>query len=118
MTVLPPGSRVPAALQQIFLQSQRGDDVDKIVPPKKLGFRVFSRMGKQKGIKLGGDSMKSAPSLNKLYLDRNDGRETAATASRKAIRKRNDESSSVSLVWGVWSSGYAVATRPSFYETT
>jgi len=95
MTVLPPGSRVPAALQQIFLQSQRGDNVEKISAPKKLGFRVFGRKGKQKGIQLGGDSKRGAPSLSKLYLDRGDGKETAASASRKAIRNRNDESSSV-----------------------
>ena len=102
MTVLPPGSRVPAALQQIFLQSQRGDDVEKISAPKKLGFRVFGRKGKQKGIQLGGDSKRGAPSLSKLYLDRGDGKETAAAASRKAIRKRNDESSSVSFFLLVW----------------
>ena len=38
------GPRVPVALQQIFIASQRGDDVQKIAPPKKgLGFTIFKR---------------------------------------------------------------------------
>ena len=83
-------SRVPAALQQIFMQSQRGEDVEKIAPPPSLGFKIFYR-GANK------DKMKkkklAAPDMNSLYKERAGKKETAATASRKAIKARGDDGS-------------------------
>jgi len=38
----PRSSRVPVVLQQIFLKSSGGEDIQNIQPPKNgLGFRVF-----------------------------------------------------------------------------
>jgi hypothetical protein len=84
-------SRVPAALQQIFLQSQSGADVEKIAPPPQLGFRIFYRSSKDRQSK----SKKSlkAPDVNSLYQERGPKRDTAATASIKAIKARSDDSS-------------------------
>ena len=39
-----PSPRIPLALQQIFIQSQRGDEVEKIAAPRGgIGFRMFKR---------------------------------------------------------------------------
>ena len=36
--------RIPLALQQVFLQSQRGENVEKIAAPRgNIGFRMFKR---------------------------------------------------------------------------
>jgi hypothetical protein len=91
-------SRVPAALQNIFLQSQRGEDVEKIAPPPKLGFKIFYRGSKKEKLP---KKLVQAPDLNSLYMERSDGKETAATASRRAIKARggssDDGSMSVSI---------------------
>jgi hypothetical protein len=77
--------RIPLALQQIFLQSQRGEDVAKIAAPKNgMGFRIFRRFGagrrkpKQRPVK--------APTTSSLHSERSaTSKETAADASRKAM---------------------------------
>jgi hypothetical protein len=91
--VAPGSSRVPAALQQIFLQSQRGEDVDKIAPPKSgLGFHIFYRGNKRPNPLKKKKSMQ-APLTSTLYQERHGGKETAAVASRKAIKARGDDGS-------------------------
>lgn len=83
-------SRVPAALQQIFMQSQRGEDVEKIAPPPSLGFRIFYRGAKKdKASK----AKLAPPNMSSLYKERGTKKDTAATASRKAIKARGDDSS-------------------------
>jgi hypothetical protein len=82
------GSRVPAALQQIFMQSQRGEDVEKIAPPPQLGFKIF-----QMGRAVKSKKSVKAPSINSLYQERGSVKDTAATASRKAIQSRGDDGS-------------------------
>jgi hypothetical protein len=80
-------SRVPAALQNIFLQSQAGGDVNKIAPPaNKLGFRVFRRNNNNNNAT--NRASKKAPDVNSLYAERNGTKDTAATASRKAMKGR------------------------------
>lgn len=77
--------RIPLALQQIFMQSQRGEDVSKIEAPKNgMGFRIFRRFGagrkkpKQRPVK--------APTTSSLHSERSHtSKETAADASRKAM---------------------------------
>jgi hypothetical protein len=79
--------RIPMALQQVFMASQRGDDVEEIAAPKgNTGFRIFKRAWgagrRQKKAK----PMK-APTKSSLSSDRsNDSIETAADASRKAMQ--------------------------------
>jgi hypothetical protein len=90
--VAPGTSRVPAALQQIFLQSQRGEDVEKIAPPAHLGFRIFYR-GNRRPNPLKKTKSIQPPNLNSLYQERGVVKETAATASRKAIKERGDDNS-------------------------
>jgi hypothetical protein len=79
--------RVPASLQQIFTASQRGDDVGKITAPTQgMGFKIFRRAwgGKQKKSK----AIK-APSTSSLNSERSGStRETAADASRKAMKNK------------------------------
>jgi hypothetical protein len=79
--------RVPVSLQQIFTASQRGDDVSKIEAPSKgMGFKVFRRawgrkQKKSKAIK--------APTTSSLNSERSGTtRETAADASRKAMKDK------------------------------
>jgi len=84
-TATAPNPRIPVALQQIFLQSQRGEDVEKISAPKNgMGFRIFRRFqgrtgrAKQRPVK--------APTTSSLHSERSStSRETAADASRKAM---------------------------------
>lgn len=96
--VAPGTSRVPAALQQIFMQSQRGEDVEKIAPPPSLGFRIFYR-GNNRPNPLKKKKSMQAPITSNLYQERHGGKETAATASRRAIKARGDDGSmSVSLL--------------------
>lgn len=90
-----PSPRIPLALQQIFLSSQRGDDVQKIKPPEKLGFRIFRRFGgrarraKQRPVK--------APTTSSLHSERSGtSKETAADASRKAIGRKSSVNALVS----------------------
>jgi hypothetical protein len=80
--------RVPVSLQQIFTASQRGDDVSKIEAPSQgMGFKIFRRawgrkQKKSKAIK--------APSTSSLNSERSGGtRETAADASRKAMKDKD-----------------------------
>jgi hypothetical protein len=81
--------RIPMALQQVFMASQRGEDVEKISAPKgNIGFRIFKRawgVGRR-GIKA--KPMK-APTKSSLSSDRsnNDSLETAADATRKAMKE-------------------------------
>jgi hypothetical protein len=90
--------RIPMALQQVFMASQRGDDVEKIAAPKgNIGFRIFQRAGwgrRQKKAK----PMK-APNKSSLSSDRSNGSrgETAADASRKAMQQ--NEKTEVSVFW-------------------
>lgn len=86
--------RIPLALQQIFLASQRGEDVEKIEAPKGgMGFRIFRRFGgryrgKQRPVK--------APTTSSLHSERSETtRETAADASRRAISMKNKEKKQV-----------------------
>jgi hypothetical protein len=79
--------RVPGILQDIFTASQRGDDVSKIEAPSQgLGFQIFQRawgrkQKKSKAIK--------APSTSSLNSERSGQfRETAADASRKAMKNK------------------------------
>lgn len=83
------GSRIPAALQNIFLQSQRGDDVEKIASPGGIGFRIFRRLDRRNKSRRN----VKAPDVNSLYAERNGIKDSAATASRKAMKKRSDHSS-------------------------
>ncbi len=92
-------ARIPLALQQIFLASQRGDDVEKLKPPEKLGFRIFrrfagqTRRAKQRPVK--------APTTSSLHSERSaTSKETAADASRKAMSRRSSNASIVSHVVG------------------
>jgi hypothetical protein len=88
--------RIPAALRNIFVASQRGDDVDKLeAPTDGLGDRIFRRA-------FGGKQKKSraikAPITSSLNTERSSSRRnTAADASRKAIEKRKKSKVSVSL---------------------
>ena len=83
--------RIPEALQQIFMASQRGDDVEKIAAPKgNLGFRIFKRAW---GVGRRGMKAKpvKAPIKSSMSSDRSRGsHETAADATRKAM-KENDQ---------------------------
>jgi hypothetical protein len=85
--------RVPSALQDIFTASQRGDDVSKIEAPSQgLGFQIFHRAwgGKQKKK----SKAIKAPTTSSLNSQRSGpSRETAADASRKAMK---DKAKSVS----------------------
>lgn len=87
--------RIPLALQQIFVASQRGEDVDKIEPPKAgMGFRIFRRFGGRKRTK---QRPVKAPTTSSLHSERSvTSRETAADASRKAISLKNNEQKQVS----------------------
>ena len=81
--------RIPMALQQVFMASQRGDDVEEIAAPKgNIGFRIFKRawgVGRRGGIKA--KPMK-APTKSSMSGDRdNDSHETAADATRKAMKQ-------------------------------
>jgi hypothetical protein len=93
-------TRIPLALQQIFLASQRGDDVEKIKPPEKLGFRIFRRFGGQ--IRRAKQRPVKAPTTSSLHSERSHtSKETAADASRKAMSRmassrRGSNDSSVS----------------------
>lgn len=90
--------RIPLALQQIFLASQRGEDVEKIEAPKGgMGFRIFRRFGgryrgKQRPVK--------APTTSSLHSERSETtRETAADASRRAISMKNNDKKQVSALF-------------------
>jgi hypothetical protein len=99
--------RVPLILQNIFLSSQRGDDVAKIQAPSNgMGYKMFRKTWGRKAKK--GKGPIQAPSSNSLSSERS-GRsggsrtragtnETAADASRKAIKekKKTEPESSVS----------------------
>jgi hypothetical protein len=84
--------RVPQILQNVFLSSQRGDDIAQIEAPSNgMGFKMFRRTWgrKQKKVKA---SMK-APSSSSLGSERSSitgmsRGETAADASRKAIKDK------------------------------
>ena len=82
-------SRIPMALQQIFLASQKGEDVQKISAPSNgMGFKIFKRgwgkkQKKQRPVK--------APTTSSLSSERSGSRDTAADASRKAIKERNQK---------------------------
>ena len=80
------GPRIPLALQQIFLASQKGEDVEKIKPPEKgMGFRIFRRFAGRRRAKM---KPVKAPTTSSLHSERsNTSRETAADASRKAMSK-------------------------------
>ena len=95
----PGGSRIPLALQQVFLSSQRGDDVQKIEAPSNgVGFRLFRRSWGRKGkrakplvaprtLNLSKDrSVKSIHSVNSTTSS------SAADASRKAMKTRKSKS--------------------------
>lgn len=88
--------RIPLALQQIFLASQRGEDVEKIEAPKGgMGFRIFRRFG---GRYRGKTRPVKAPTTSSLHSERSETtRETAADASRRAISMKNNEKKQVSL---------------------
>jgi hypothetical protein len=92
--------RIPMALQQVFMASQGGDDVEEIVAPKgNIGFRVFKRAwGVGRRIKKA-KPMK-APSKSSLASDRSNGdnsTETAADATRKAMQKNVAVEVSISM---------------------
>ena len=96
-----PSPRIPLALQQIFLQSLRGDDVSKIEAPKNgIGFRIFRRVGvgrrkpKQRHVK--------APTTSSLHSHRSESsKQTAADASRRAMLNKKTEAQMVrSKKWG------------------
>ena len=98
--VAPGTSRVPAALQAIFMQSQRGEDVEKIKPPPRLGFRIFYAPGNKRPNPLKKKKSIQAPATSALYQERHGNKETAAVASRRAIKARGDDGSmSVSDLW-------------------
>ena len=89
--------RVPLALQQVFIASQRGDEIEKIEAPKNgLGFKIFQRawgMRRRKRPK-----PVRAPSLSSLNDERTtSSRETAADATRKAIIKSSTKASVSSM---------------------
>lgn len=90
-------SRIPAALQNVFLQSQAGEDVEKIAAPVRVGFRIFQRLDNRKNNNSSNSNNKKskAPNVNSLYKERNGTKDTAATASRKAIKERVDSTSSL-----------------------
>jgi hypothetical protein len=91
-------SRVPLILQNIFLSSQQGDDVAKIQAPSNgLGSRMFRTSWGRKQKKGKGKGPIQAPSSNSLSSERSGGSrtgsrsgtvETAADASRKAIKQK------------------------------
>jgi hypothetical protein len=84
--------RVPQILQNIFLSSQRGDDVAKIQAPSNgMGSTMFRRSWgrKQKKVK----ASMFAPSTSSLASERTSisgttRGETAAESSRKAIKDK------------------------------
>jgi hypothetical protein len=92
--------RVPLILQNIFTSSQRGDDVAKIQAPSNgLGFKMFRKTWGRKQKK--GKGPIQAPSSNSLSSERSGGSrtgsrtgsrngtvETAADASRKAMKQK------------------------------
>jgi hypothetical protein len=89
-------SRVPLILQNIFLSSQQGDDVAKIQAPSGgLGSRMFRTTWGRKQKKGKGKGPIQAPSSNSLSSggtsrtgSRSGTVETAADASRKAIKQK------------------------------
>ena len=91
--------RIPVALQEIFVASQSGQEIAAEKAPKNgIGFRMFKRS-------VGGTSSRRshrsstrparlvAPKPSSLQKERNDGKtvETAAEASRKAMKKKQKE---------------------------
>ena len=79
--------RIPAALQQIFLASQKGEDVAKIeAPTNGLGFKIFRRAW---GTKQKKNRVVKAPTASSLTTERSGSRVTAADASIKAIKQKN-----------------------------
>jgi hypothetical protein len=80
-------SRVPAALQQIFVASQQGEDVQKIsAPTDGMGFKMFRRGWGKKQKK---QKVVRAPTTSSLNSERSGSRDTAADASIKAIKNKN-----------------------------
>ena len=83
--------RIPDALQQIFVASQRGEDVTKISAPRNgLAMRTHNHRnhGSPKVVKPGKKRAMAAPKNSKLSTDRSVG-SAAADASRRAIKKKN-----------------------------
>jgi hypothetical protein len=80
--------RIPVALQNIFVASQRGDEVSKIEAPSNgMGFRIFNRGWGRKQKK---SREIKAPSTSSLNSERSGtGRDTAADATRKAMKGRD-----------------------------
>ena len=92
------GPRIPAALQQIFLQSQKGEDVSKISAPSNgMGFKIFRRGWGKKRAATKAARIVKAPTTSSLASDRSvSSKDTAADASRKAMKKKNSSSKLVS----------------------
>mmetsp|Transcript_128236 Transcript_128236/g.191109 ORF Transcript_128236/g.191109 Transcript_128236/m.191109 type:complete len:391 (-) Transcript_128236:101-1273(-) len=82
--------RIPAALQHIFVASQKGEDVQKIsAPTNGMGFKIFRRGWGKKQKK---SRVVKAPTTSSLSSERSGSRDTAADASRKAIKEKNAKS--------------------------
>ena len=87
--------RIPAALQQIFLASQKGEDVNKISAPSNgIGFRIFRRGWGRNSNKKATQRPRivKAPTTSSLSSDRSNrsgSKASAADASRKAMKEKN-----------------------------
>jgi hypothetical protein len=82
--------RVPMALQQVFIASQRGDDVAKIQAPRSpgIGFKVFKRAfggfrtkANQKALKKQQLQLQRAPSLSSLNSETSRNKTTTTTTT-------------------------------------
>jgi hypothetical protein len=79
--------RIPASLQNVFVASQQGEDVSRISAPiNGTGFKIFKRGWGKKQKK---SRVVKAPTTSSLSSERSENRETAADASRKAIKEKN-----------------------------
>ena len=85
-----PSSRIPAALQQVFVSSQGGGDVEKIAAPNQgIAFRIFKRSDKSGNKKAPKKTLApTAQAQNPFaFLSRRSRGPTAAEATRKAMKK-------------------------------
>mmetsp|Transcript_11555 Transcript_11555/g.27806 ORF Transcript_11555/g.27806 Transcript_11555/m.27806 type:complete len:408 (+) Transcript_11555:29-1252(+) len=79
--------RVPAALQQVFLKSSAGEDVQSIRPPKHgLGFKIFQRKDRNLKIKT---IIGSAPGKNNNKGSLRNRRKLVVESASESYRKAN-----------------------------
>jgi hypothetical protein len=97
----PGNPRIPLALQQVFVASQQGAEVTE-APKQGLGFKIFQRFGRTdrvKSVPKHKPKKSVAPSSSSLNSERSGStRETAADATRKAMKKKEESGKTDFLV--------------------